>query len=567
MEFLHNLFKSVAAPKMKTSMAWTHQIKGMDDISAIEFATVKLGDEFKTNAFSDPANLQALFSIDESTHITVERITTHFIHIEHISAELEERVTNAVFFYHRQLFLIYFSLIDHFSEQYQKHTHVFLARAIRNASQMIKWRYYSYQSAPANVWTQISQLYLFAENLSLLNAKIQPYADLEPISIANAYIHVCMLGTLESLSLKCEQIEFVSKMLTAWTSKTTVDRVFDESLHLFYVDTTGNKPAKRIRTFKPASTYRYWNLDSVISKIQLCISLIEFNISPKQPFMKELISHKDASTTFEILNSKWSRVDYNRQRRLEERSKNVSQATTSFGFKEVCEQIKQYENIKMQRGERGYQGEKSFEERLATHNINRNEPNIIHMNLSADRSSIIDQSSKGLGLHVSRHAHDVSVGMLIGISTKELRNNTKLGIIKNIRPIAQGELHLGVELLSNIGFYSQAENMSLKTPKVAISIGEHESKDSYFANTVFANTTSFLDNSFGTDPSNFMCLYLPKEQSTSHQESLIIPKLQYNKNDIFKVLILGEEILVRFTKSFERHGNWVRVTFTTDLKR
>jgi len=567
MEFFHNLFKSAAVPKMKSSMAWTHQIKGMDDISAIEFATEKLGDEFKTNAFSDPAHLQALFTIDENTHITVERITTHFIQIEHISAELEDRVTNAVFFYHRQLFLIYFSLIDHFSEQYQKHIHVFLARAIRNATQMIKWRYYSYQSAPANVWMQISQLYLFAENLSLLNAKIQPYADLEPISLSNAYIHICMLGTLESLSLKCEQIEFVSKMLTTWTSKTTVDREFDKSQHLFYVDTTGNKPAKRIRTFKPASTYRYWNLDSVISKIQLCISLIEFNISPKQPFMKELISHKDASTTFEILNSEWSRVDYNRQRRLEERSKNVSQATTSLGFKEICEQIKQYENIKMQRGERGYQGEKSFEERLATHNINRSEPNIIHMNISTDRSSIIDASSKGLGLHVSRHAHEVSVGMLIGISTKELRNNTKLGIIKNIRPIAQGELHLGVELLSNIGFYSQAENISLRAPKVAISIGEHENKDNYFANTVFSNTTSFLDSSFGTDPSNFMCLYLPKEQSISKQETLIIPKLQYNKNDIFKVMVLGEEILVRFTKSFERHGNWVRVTFTTDINR
>jgi len=189
------------------------------------------------------------------------------------------------------------------------------------------------------------------------------------------------------------------------------------------------------------------------------------------------------------------------------------------------------------------------------------------MNISSERSSIIDESSKGLGLHVSRHAHDVSVGMLIGISTKELRNNTKLGIIKNIRPIAQGELHLGVELLSNIGFYSQAENISLRTPNVAISIGAHENKDNYFANTVFANTTSFLDSSFGTDPSNFMCLYLPKEQSLTKQESLIIPKLQYNKNDIFKVLILGEEILVRFTKSFERHGNWVRVTFTTDINQ
>lgn len=567
MAFLQNLFKNTSTQKMKTSMDWMSQIKGMDDLSAIEFATAKLGDEFKTNAFNNPANLEALFTIDENTHIIVERITTHFIHIEHISVELEERVSNAVFFYHRQLFLIYFSLIDHFYDQYQKHIHVLLARAIRNATQMVKWRYYNYQSAPANVWLQISQLYLLAENISLLNAKIQPYADLEPISISNAYIQVCMLGSLEGLSLKCEQIELVCKMLSIWTSKTTVDKVFDQQQHLFYVDTTSNKPAKRIRTFKPASTYRYWDFDSVISKIELCMSLIEFNISPKQPFMKELVSHKDAFTTFEILNTEWSRVDYNRQRRSEDRNRAASSATTTFGFKEVCEQLKQVENIKMQRGERGYLGEKSFEERLASHNINRNEPNIIYMDLSTDHSSIIDQSNRGLGLHVSRHPHEVSLGMLIGISTKELRNRTRLGIIKNIRPIAHGELHLGVELLSNIGFYSQAENMGLKTPKVAMSIGEPTVQDNYFANTVFADTSSFLDSSFGTDPSNFTCIFLPKEQSLSKQETLIIPKLQYNKNDIFKVQILGEEILVRFTKSFERHGNWVRVTFTTDISK
>jgi hypothetical protein len=432
---------------------------------------------------------------------------------------------------------------------------------------MIKWRYYNYQSAPANVWLQVSQLYLLAENLSLLNAKIQPYTDLEPTSISNAYIQVCMLGTLESLSLKCEQIELVCKMLSVWASKTTVDKIFDEQQHLFYVDTTSNKPAKRIRTFKPASTYRYWNFDSVISKIELCMSLIEFNTSPKQPFMKELVSHKDAFTTFETLSTEWSRVDYSRQRRTEERNNTASVATVFFGFKEVCEQLKQVENIKMQRDERGYLGEKSFEERLASHNINRNEPNIIYMDLTTDHSSIIDQSNKGLGLHVSKHAHEVSLGMLIGISAKEQRNNTKLGVIKNIRPIVNGELHLGVELLSNIGFYSQAENMGLKTQKVAITTGELSIKDNYFANTVFADTSSFLDSSFGTDPSNFICIFLPKEQSLSKLETLIIPKLQYNKNDIFKVQILGEEILLRFTKSFERHGNWVRVTFTTDISK
>jgi hypothetical protein len=567
MAFLQNLFKNTSVPKMKKSMAWMHQIKGMDDISAIEFVTAKLGDEFKANAFSDPAYLESLLSIDENTHIIVERITTHFIHIEHISVELEERVSNAVFFYHRQLFLIYFSLIDHFYDQYQQHIHLLLARAIRNATQMIKWRYYNYQSAPANVWLHISQLYLLAENLSLLNAKIQAYADLEPISISNAYIQVCMLGTLENLNLKCEQIELVSQMLAIWTSKTTVDKVFNEQQHLFYVDTASNKPAKGIWTFKPANTYRYWSFDSVISKIELCLSLIEFNIAPKQPFMKQLITHKDAFTTFETLNTQWSRVDYSRQRRTEERNKTVSLATTTFGFKEVSEQLKQLEYIQIQRGERGYLGEKSFEERLASHHINRSESNIIYMELSTDHSSIIDQSNKGLGLHVSRHAHEVSLGMLIGISSNELRNSTKLGIIKNIRPIANGELHLGVELLSNIGFYSQAENTRLRTSKVEASIGELTVKDNYFTNTVFADTSNFLESSFGIDPSNFTCIFLPKEQSFSKPESLIIPKLQYNKNDIFKIEILGEEVLLRFTKSFESHDSWVRVTFTTDISK
>lgn len=564
MVFLQKLFKSTSPFKSKTPLAWLNKINGMDDISAIEFATHQLGEEFKTNAFNNPENLEALFTIDENTHIIVERITTQFIDIEHISVELEERLSNAVFFYHRQLFLIYFSLIDHFYTQYQQHIHILLARALRNATQMVKWRYYHYQSAPANVWLQISQLYLLAERLSLLNAKIQPYAGMEPLSIAQAYIQICMLGTLESLSLKCEQIELVSKLLAQWTSKTTVDTEFDAQKHLFYVDTTGNKAAKRIRTFKPASTYRYWDFDSVISKIELCLSLIEFKIAPKQVLMKELVSHKDALTTFEILNTEWSRVDYTRQRRSEERNKGASAVTTTFGFKEICRQLKQLENIKMQRGERGYLGEKSFEIRLATHNINRSEPNVVHMDLQHTHSRVVDQSSKGLGLHVSKSGHDMSLGMLIGVSSKDSKNNTQLGIIKNIRPISHGELHLGVELLSNIGFFSQGENMSLRAPKVAITVGEHPGTG-HFANTVFADTTSFLDSSFGTDPGNFTCIFLPKEQSISKQETLIIPKLQYNKNDIFKVLILGEELLIRFTKSFERHGSWVRVTFTTDL--
>ena len=570
MGILQKLFGHTAATKAHTTLSWLSELNGMDDISAIALASQRLSDDFRKNTFKDESSLHALFSADEKTHIIVERITMHFVNIENISAELEERISDTVFLYHRQLFITYLALVKSFAYP-QQTLHILLARAIRNATQMIKWRYYNYQSAPANVWQQISELYLIAEDNLLLNAKIQAYADQEPISLSTAYIHVCMLGTLESLSLKCQQIELVSKLLVAWTAKTAIDKLFDEKQHIFYIDTSVNKPARRVRNFKPSDTHRYWNFDGVNSKIELCMSLIEFNISPKQPMMQELIRNKDAASMFEILHSEWSRVDYKRQRRAEDRAKTTQNVTTAYGFKDICEQIRQYSNIRAQlRGESAQNGEKSnntksLEERLAAHSPSRNEPNVIYVDLSAGLSTIVDQSSKGLGLNVTKHAHEVSLGMLIGTSFKEQKHSTKVGIIRSIKPITNHELHIGLEVFSHVTFCAEAKNMSMKDSRLSFQSGQFSIEDNYFANTDFGDTITFSDPNFGADPHNFMCLYLPKEQSISNQETLIIPKLQYNKNDIFKINFLGEDILVRFTKSLDRQGNWVRVTFTTDI--
>lgn len=566
MEILHKLFNHALTSKNKVSLAWISELNGMDDISAIEFSTQKISNDFKKNVFQDALNLEALFSIDEKTHIIVERITAHFINIENISVELEVRISNVVFLYHRQLFLIYFALIENFAQMHHRSLHIFLARAIRNATQMIKWRYYNYQSAPANVWLQISQLYKIAEQESLLNAKIQSYSDQEPISLSTAYIHACMLGTLESTSLKCQQIELASKMLVAWTTKITIDTVYDAEQHLFYVDTASNSPARRIRNFKPADSYRYWGFESVNSKIELCMSLIEYNISPKQPQMKEFINRKFSLITFEALNAEWSRVDYKRQRRYGERSKNLVSVNVTYGFKDICNQFKQYENMKARRGENAYQGDKSLEERLAAHSLAKNEPNVAYMNSSTNNSKIVDQSSRGLGLHIIKQVHEVSLGMIVGVSSKRQKYSIKFGLIRSVRSLGNNQLHIGVELISNLGFCVTLENTSLAS-RLASNNSQFNANNNTFANTSFDNSGNFINSGFGNDPENFSGLYLPKEQSLSTQETLIIPKLQYNKNDIFKANLLGEEVLIRFTKSFENNANWVRVTFTTEINK
>ena len=555
MEFLRKIFKNSLPPKPTTTLAWSNELKGMDDISAIEYSTQQLNADFKNNVFLDEQCLEVLFSIDEKTHTIVERITAHYINIDSISIELEGRIANAVFLYHRQIFLIYLTLIENLAQIDPQSLLIMLARAINSATQMIKWRYYNYQSAPANVWLQISQLYKIAEQQSLLNSYVYAYPNAEnpnqePSTLSSAYIQVCMLGSLESLTLKCQQIDLISKILTQWTAMILIENVYDESKHLFYVDTASNLSAKRLRNSKLKDTYRYWCLDSINSKIELYISLIKFNISPKQQAMNEIINNKHALTTLEILRTEWSRNDYKRQRRGEERNKTVKSASIAYGFEDTCHQIKRNEHIQVQRGEKSYVGKKSFDERLSSHHVAKGyaDPNIIYLDLGAGQSNIVNESGKGIGLHIGKHTHELSLCMMVGIIVKEQKYGIRIGIIRSIKTIAGNGLRIGVEVLSKTALCVEAKNTNLNAAKVSASTNDFNNANINFASSAAA----------------FTCLFLPEEYGVSMQETLIVPRLQYNKNDMFKVNISGADMLVKFTDTLEQYEDWIRVAYSKE---
>ena len=243
MEFFKKIFNHSPSSKGEIVFAWGKELDAMDDVSAIEHATQQLNADAKKDIFKDDQHIDALFAIDEKIHIIVDRITSHYINIDNLSVELEERIANAVFLYHRQLYLIYNTLIDNLAPFQPQSLIVMLARAINNATQMIKWRFYNYQSAPANVWLQLSKLYLVAEKQSILESYVRAYPDKEITTLSSAYMQACMLGSLESLSFQRKQIELVSKMLAYWTPKILIQSTYDESKHLFYIDTASDAAA------------------------------------------------------------------------------------------------------------------------------------------------------------------------------------------------------------------------------------------------------------------------------------------------------------------------------------
>ena len=565
MEFFRKLFNHSASPKAEVTLAWGKGMDGLDDVSAIELATKQLNADAKKDIFKDEQYLEALLAVDEKMHTVVERITAHYINIDNMSIDLEERIANTVFLYHRQLYLIYNTLIDNLAPFQPNSLTVMLARAINNGTQMIKWRFYNYQSAPANVWLQLSKLYLVAEKHSMLESYVRAYPDHEITTISSSFIQACMLGNLESLSFHRKQIELVSNMLAYWTPKILIQNTYDENKHLFYIDTASDVPAKRIRNFKPLNSYRYWCFDSVNLKIELCLSLIEYNILPKQQEMKDFISNKYAVTTLEILKTEWSRNEYKRQRRASERIKTSKQASTNFGFEDTCYHIKQHNNILNKSLSKSYQSEQSFDERLASHSISKDktDPNVIYLDLGAEQSNIIDESAQGVGMYTNKSASEVSLGMLMGITISDQKNTTKIGVIRSIKPILGNELHLGIELLSTYAHCVEAVNISTLPSKAKKFTDNHAMNLPILTRKEFNEPIPYNDDN---GDSSFSCLLLPKEFSIPHQqskqyESLIIPRLHFNKNDTYRINIAGSNILIKFTDTLEYHDNWLRVIY------
>lgn len=537
----------------KKVLPWAHEIDAMTDIAAIEHATKQLIVDYNKALFDDHQHLEAFFALDEKTQAIVERVTEEYIETDHIDLDYAAHIANIVFLYHRQIYNTYLKLIKHTAEIEQSTLLTMLLRATNSATAMIKWRYYQFQSAPANIWQQLSKLYTIAEEKFIQNEPMQLYLGNEiagdeantkenkpvMITMTYAYIRACMLGTLETLSFKAPQIMLVCKILDTWSAKLNIEKEYDAQKHLFYVDLTQNAPTKRIRKLKPNKHNRYWTLDAINSKIELCLSLLEFNIAPKQAKIIEITQHKHALITLSALRSEWFRLDASSQRRSVERLAAAKQATVSFGYDSTCDHIKQEEDILVLRRNAALQANDSDE----TADDSKTKLTYVDLNVDAN-ANIVDESNKGIGLHVRKNANELSLGLLVGIAAQDKRQEQKVGVIRNIKPVSGNQFHLGIELLSRTVFCADAENIS-----------------SQFENTQQANEFSDSISNFSHDFTRFTCLFLPKAFSNVKEDTLIIPRHQYKKNNQYSVNILGKNLLIKPTETLEQHENWVRVTY------
>lgn len=580
MELL-NIIKTNTTDHLIKSEAEIYQLKELDQIASIEHACQRLALDLKEDLFNTDDYLGYFFVIDDKTRLIVEKLTESYLKIDIINHQYKSRMASAIFLHHRSMFSIYFKLIVALAPYKHPQLTKLIGRAINNAAEVIKWRYFNFQGAPGNVWLQIAGLFDMAEKAGLSNEKMDFYPELEnsafiPNSIAANYIAINMLGSLDSLSFKAQQVDFLCKVLSSWTNELSIDKEYDEHKHLFSVDLEKNLPAKRIRNLKPKLTNRYWCMDSINIKIQVLMNCIETKRSSKQASMKLFANHLYAYQTLQMIRTEWSLSEYKRQRRAHPRIKTDKTATNVYGFEDIYYQIKQYENSVVDVTKKSFLDQDQMAEdaddsasQAAEELKKYAESMTAFININHGFCNIVDESINGLCIHVEKKPHELSVGMMLGIAVKDNRFGTKIGIIRSIRSTENNTLRVGVEIISRNAFSISGYkiNQSHEKMPAIITTESVDNDDQVIATVIRTNPKRksinelISDSPFGNEQEYFNCLFLPKEFSFSKEQSLILPKNQYIREGQYQMMIAKDERLIEVQETIEQHENWIRVYF------
>ncbi len=525
-------------------LKWLDDLEKIDELTAIENSTRMLKGYFADESVNEAERLRALLAIDQENRYRVNKITRQFVELETMRPELESRISETIYFYHRQIFIGYRSLIKRFFETSDDIIFTYnrlplvLGRALLAAYSMAKWRHYCQQPVACMTWSEIFDIYKILEQESLLDLTVPLYRGELDSHLAASFVQACMLDSLGQSGLNKLQVERASLLLEKWIPWTKITKHYDQQRHLYYIDLSKGQGSKRIRLFEPTPSCRYWDTDQLSTKIDSAIEALDKDL----PHDLETIGNSGALLEIlTLLRSEWSRSAYKRQRRAEDRQKVIKSVAVTYGFQEICEQLKR---ITLDRTPlSSSDSDESLDERLRKHTVIRTAPSrVLYEDLARERWMISDESSSGYGVLVSTELPaTIKLGKLVGMIVEDQRHRFVIGTIRSIKKLANGQHHIGIKIISKQASWMQLSHADLKLEKQGdYSINTHPSPSRFLA---------------------FSCMYLPAEPELSNWPSLLLPRMEFTENGLYQINHLNKKSIIQIESSIEDKDDWVRVSY------
>lgn len=527
-------------------IAWIPDLADMGDIAALKLATQKIATLIDDDALSTHQKLDLIIKLEEINQPRLEKLASEFSALSNLKPELESSITETCYTYCRQSYIYHLKLLEVILDQKDFKVEdelllLVMARAINTAFNMIKWRAFIQQNPPTKVWLQIYLLYKIAYRQNLLNQPIELFTLGAPTTLAAFIVQICMFGQLQQANLEKQHLQVTSKILRAWITHAHISTKHNTEQYLFYINLDQDLAAKRMRNFEPSNPCRYWELDDLEKQMTIAMTVSARGEFPNNLILSKIDDPKILHETLSVLHAEWTKNEYVRQRRTEDREATSRNAKVKAGVFEICDQVLHANQIRngLKRSKQG----KSLDDLLIGQSA-LNQSNSFTVNSgSLDTWIITDQSKHGLGARVNKYANTLArPKKLIGLVFDDDPTIVSVGIVRTVKATQGNQLRVGIEVISNLAIWTQLNP---------------DEENSTFANSL-ANTnkghlevTAYANTSPG--------IYLPKEPGLNEQATIIIPKINFKLNTKYTIHFNGKTKRVEFDEPIESNDDWVKV--------
>ena len=546
------LFGFANSKKPETQFAWMDNLAEMDDIAALKFSYQQLAliiAQMQTDESLDyRLVMDMLLILEDINFARLEKLSNQFVQVENLKPELEVNISDTCYNYCRQVYIAHLKVIEQVlnPNKYKLEGSlpiIIIARAIFAAMNMMKWRMLTQSNPPTKMWIQIYMLYRIASQQGLLNMPIELF-KLSPSTTLSAYfVQVCMLGQLVQTNLSKQQVDIAYRVLTTWLTRAHISKVDTPEQYLFYIDLEKDAAAKRMRNFEANQQCRYWELNELEKQITIAITVTDRGEIPDSLKFAKVDNVSRLNSTLNIMLGEWTRNNYVRQRRKEERHATSKTAKVNAGVLSICSQVLQANQIKS--GLRLSRDGRTFDERLRGHTVLTQSTGLGLNSGSLDTWIVTDESPHGLGTRVNKYANILArPDKLIGLMMDEDPSQIVIGIIRGVKPTTGNQLKVGIEILSRHPTWVQLRQLKAEE---AFSDTVTQAQDKHHAASV--------------ESGMFSGIYLPIESGLSSVSSVILPKINFRANTFYAINIAGSPKHAKLGEPIESRDDWVKVAF------
>jgi len=522
---------------------WLDDLPAGDHLGLLDAVQKRLQDLSVQEVKPNQAMMRALMAIDHRSAPSVAALTLQYCRAPTLPVEVDERLWQCVVSHYRILASNYQRLLDAYVGQGDHgldaadlpHILLNLMDCQRN---LVKWRYFRYQPMVEGGWLKLHGLYQLAESRGCALTSVSRYPDTPHATIMACYLETLMLGTLNHTNMQKVEIELLASWLGWWCSGITLSADYDAARHLFFVNLNEDRSGRRLRNTEPAADYRYWELDAVEQQI---VGLKQSLTQPGQSKLALLqgVRQADALNLIEHLLGEWSRNDYQRQRRLDEREGVEKLAQLVNGILNVCQQVKNVAYARVRGREGHFEATPIGADAISV--SDDSEPGVASAGGGAEKWHIENESRYGLGAVVNAELNLwLKPGKLIALDDQFNHDMTPVGVVRSIKQLGGNQRYVGIELLSHTPAYVRMRSLAAARE--------------YFAADIFTAATLTTQG-----PPPFPALYLPKDEERAIPSSLLMPVIEFVDGGYYELRTDRSAYQVRLGQVMEQKDDWVRV--------